>query len=222
MGLNKTKGNMYDFVSHTWNPIKGKCSHDCSYCYMKRWGKLPDLRLDEKEMKTDLGTGNFIFVGSSTDIFANDVPDEWIHDVLDYCNGWSNKYLFQTKNPRRYLDFISYFPEQTVLGTTIETNRNYDISKAPIPKERAYAMGDLFGYNFERMVTIEPLMDFDLDDMVTLIRIAMPHWVNIGADSQKSNLPEPPYYLVKKLIDALNEFTEVRQKKNLNRLARGH
>src|SRR3990167_1900105 len=30
--LNKQKGNMYGFVTHTWNPIKGKCSHNCSYC----------------------------------------------------------------------------------------------------------------------------------------------------------------------------------------------
>ena len=27
---------MYEFVTHTWNPIKGKCYHDCSYCYMKK------------------------------------------------------------------------------------------------------------------------------------------------------------------------------------------
>lgn len=29
---------MYDFVTHTWNTIKGECPHDCSYCYMKKWG----------------------------------------------------------------------------------------------------------------------------------------------------------------------------------------
>ena len=28
--LNEQKGNMYGFVTHTWNPIKGKCFHcDC-------------------------------------------------------------------------------------------------------------------------------------------------------------------------------------------------
>ena len=35
MGLNLSNGNMYKFVNYTWNPIKGKCLHDCSYCYMK-------------------------------------------------------------------------------------------------------------------------------------------------------------------------------------------
>jgi hypothetical protein len=28
-------GNMYAFVTHTGNPIKELCPHDCSYCYMK-------------------------------------------------------------------------------------------------------------------------------------------------------------------------------------------
>ena len=32
MGLNKSKGNMYEFTTHTYNTIKGKCPHDCGYC----------------------------------------------------------------------------------------------------------------------------------------------------------------------------------------------
>ena len=31
--LNVAKGNMYEFVTHTWNPIKGICPHGCKYCY---------------------------------------------------------------------------------------------------------------------------------------------------------------------------------------------
>ncbi len=37
MPLNETKGNMYGFVTHTWNPVKGICPHNCSYCYMRKW-----------------------------------------------------------------------------------------------------------------------------------------------------------------------------------------
>jgi len=44
MGLNKSSGNMYEFITHTWNTVKGACEHDCSYCYMKRWGKLNRFR----------------------------------------------------------------------------------------------------------------------------------------------------------------------------------
>jgi DNA repair photolyase len=60
MGLNTSTGNMYSFVTHTWNTVKGECHHDCSYCYMKRWGKQKPVRFDKKELKTDLGKDNFI------------------------------------------------------------------------------------------------------------------------------------------------------------------
>lgn len=33
MALTKSRGNMYPFVTHTWNAIKGICFHDCPYCY---------------------------------------------------------------------------------------------------------------------------------------------------------------------------------------------
>ena len=106
--MNKQKGNMYAFVTYTWNPIKGECSHDCKYCYMKVWKQKP-LRLVEKELEDDLGSENFIFVGSSTDLFAKDVPEDWINKVLIKCSQHKNKYLFQTKNPNRLSHFNDYF-----------------------------------------------------------------------------------------------------------------
>jgi len=68
MALNKSKGNMYDFVTHTWNTIKGECPHDCGYCYMKAIAKRFNKpqqppRFDESELKTNLDEGNFIFGG---------------------------------------------------------------------------------------------------------------------------------------------------------------
>jgi molybdenum cofactor biosynthesis enzyme MoaA len=33
MGLNKSTGNMHEFITHTWNTIKGECPHGCSYCH---------------------------------------------------------------------------------------------------------------------------------------------------------------------------------------------
>ena len=77
MGLNRSQGNMYKFITHTWNPVKGACSHNCSYCYMKRMSIQNPVRFDEKELKT-LINGNFVFIGSSCDLFANDIPGEWI------------------------------------------------------------------------------------------------------------------------------------------------
>ena len=138
MTLKKSTGNMYDWVTHMWAPIKGKCKHECDYCYMKRF-PLPDLHLDEKDLKTKLGEGKIIFVGHTCDLFADDVPSEWIEQVLWKCREAPlNKYLFQSKNPARLAEFLDKFPPSVVFGTTIETNRTiYVESKAPNYTERA-------------------------------------------------------------------------------------
>lgn len=217
--LNKQKGNMYPFVTHTWNPIKGKCPHDCSYCYMKVYKNLGELRLDEKALKDDLGSDNFIFVGSSNDLFQEDIPDEWISRTLGHCRLFpNNKYLFQTKNPSRMLEFRDDFPptENCIWGTTIETNRHIcNISKAPPPLDRTNLK-----FFPNRMCTIEPIMDFDLGELVLIIKDINPKWVNIGADSKNHNLPEPSKEKVESLITELKKFTEVKIKDNLKRLIR--
>ena len=170
MALNEQKGNMYGFVSHTWNAIKGKCPHDCSYCYCKRWGKQSDLHFDEKELKTDLGEGNFIFVGSSCDMFAHDVPSDWIIKVLEHCNKYpKNTYLLQTKNPKRFRDLKLYYPLNCILGTTIESNRETP-SKAPNTKERTKSMESEELFGMRKMVTIEPIMDFEVSHLVEIIK----------------------------------------------------
>jgi DNA repair photolyase len=221
VGLNKQKGNMYDFVTHTWNPIKGKCSHNCSYCYMKVF-RLKPIRLDEKELKVDLGENNFIFVGSGTDMFAEDVPSEWIIKVLNKCAEYNNKYLFQTKNPKRlYQQFKEYLPYFSIIGTTIETNRFYEdyMGVTPKPYQRAGWMKKFCDTKgFETMVTIEPIMDFDVGELCELIRVCSPSWVNIGADSKGHKLLEPNKEKIISLIEGLKSFTKVKNKSNLKRL----
>lgn len=210
---------MYEFITHTWNVIKGKCPHDCSYCYMKKMlgDKMPALRFDECEMKCNLGQGNFIFVGSSTDAWAEDVPSEWIDKMLDYCDKFDNRYLFQSKNPARFLEFTNHpVFKKSVFCTTIETNRDdLAISNAPIMQERAEAMGKLHELGFTTYVTAEPCMDFDLKPMVELIRQCNPAQVNIGKNTwTQVALPEPTPEKVKALINEVSSFSKVEVKRN--------
>lgn len=219
MALNKSKGNMYDFITHTWNTIKGECLHDCSYCYMKRWGKLNPVRFDEKELKTDLGKDNFIFVGSSCDMFAMDIPMLWIIKTLNHCSKFDNTYLFQTKNPEALLSSIgSFMPPKIKFCTTIESNQWHDeMGKAPEPLRRARAMHSLSDV-IECFVTIEPIMNFDVEMMVEMIKYCNPKQVNIGADSGNNNLPEPSKEKLLQLIDELKKFTTIHKKSNLSRI----
>jgi len=211
--LNKQSGNMYGFVTHTWNTIKGQCEHDCEYCYMKKF-KLNPVRFDEKEFKCNLGEGNFIFVGSGNDMFSKSIPAVWIHKTIDHCSEFKNKYLFQSKNPERFLSYE--FPEGTVLATTIESNYDSGISKAPKIEERIRAMIEL---KCDKMVTIEPIVKFDLDELVKMIQFIKPIQVNIGADSKGHHLNEPSREEINRLIEALKPFTIVFLKDNLKRLA---
>jgi len=212
---------MYEFITHTWNTVKGECPHDCSYCYMKRWGKQNPVRLDAKELKTDLGSGNFIFVGSSCDMWANDIPNEWIIDTLTHCAKYpDNKYLFQSKNPKAFIGYAVFITaiKDISLCTTIETNRWYDsiMNNSPHPQNRALAMS-LIPIK-EKYVTIEPLIDFDLISFVEMIKRCEPLQVNLGADSGRNGLPEPSKEKVLQLIDELQKFTTIHNKSNLKRI----
>jgi len=174
-----------------------------------------ELRFVESEMKTNLGEGNFIFVGSSTDMWCYQSLVNWILNTLAHCCKYKNRYLFQSKDPARFLRFIEFMPDDYILGTTIETNRDYELSQAPTPEARALAMYDL---PMPKMVSIEPIMDFDLDTLASWIVQIRPEFVSIGADSKRHNLPEPPAIKIQHLLEELQRFTTIKVKSNLSRL----
>lgn len=231
MVLNKASGNMYDgWVTHTWNPLRGECQHKCSYCWVNDLKRKPALKakysgpyaLDGNAMRDNLKSGNSIFVCSCNDLFEENVDCTIITKILNKCReNPSNSYVYQSKNPGRFVNYLFPILENGMnlfLGTTIETNRSMDaISKAPSPQRRA--QGILYvPHNAKTFITIEPILDFDLDEMVELIRMAHPNFVNIGADSKKCGLPEPDNEKVLALIYELAKFTEVKQKSNLVRI----
>jgi DNA repair photolyase len=233
MPLNKSKGNMYPFVNRIWNPVKGECQYRCGYCYVprifKRFGKeQPKLYLDEAELRKPFGVcGATIFVCDSTDLFAPKVRKNWVFAVFDKAvkvSGMGNRLLWHTKNPARFFELLSEYMEDVdnnvfvdddALCVTVESNRTYKDTFAPPPLERLNALQRWAG---DRMITIEPIMDFDLDIFLKLIKNCKPDQVNIGADSGRNNLPEPPKEKILELIAELEKFTRVFQKKNLGRL----
>jgi len=179
--------------------------------------KVGKLRFVKEEMAVNLGEGNFIFVGSSTDGWAYPVPSDWIIDTLGHCRKYNNRYLFQTKDPARFNMFLDWLPENYTLGTTIETNRDYKRTQAPTPEARMMAMLSL---PMPKMVSIEPIMDFDPLILVDWIKQIAPEFVSIGADSKGHNLPEPSEIKTHELLERLRGITKVYIKGNLKRLLR--
>ena len=220
---------MYLFIDGTWNPIKGLCPFLCTYCYMlgiyKRFKQNTTMRLDQKELQTKLGSDNFIFIGSSTDMWSYPVESSWIAQVLDRCFQYpDNKYLFQSKSPKRFLEFLDHplmgLKEQLVFATTIETNRDISaFSKADSIEERVAAMTRLRELGYQVMITVEPVMQFDFAELVAMLRQVAPFQVNIGSNSNKAvKLPEPTRDELVALIGELKTFTNVHLKSNSDRI----
>jgi DNA repair photolyase len=155
----KTNGKMFNIVTATWNPVSG-CLYNCNYCWARdlattklknahRYSQGFKPRLNESEFKSRFGKGDLIFVSDMGDLFGNFVQSEWIKQVLEHIRRFPEAdFLFMTKNPQRYHDFLPYMPKNAILGVTIETNNDEivqtdNVTNAPIPSERYNAVKSL-------------------------------------------------------------------------------
>ena len=228
---------MYEWIRETWNPLAGECPHNCEYCYVKtvikRYPVLQKkytgrIRFDEKTLHKKFRVGRVVFVASMHDLFADGVASPYIRRILKVTKEQEEgrTFLFQTKNPSRFKEFLDEFPKHSILATTIESNRNLIATNAPSPEERYKAMVDLRhslekdGLGFELMVTIEPILIFDEEVLVRWIKEIKPSFINVGADSKGHGLPEPTEIDIENFVKHLRSGGfEVLLKKNLRRIA---
>lgn len=233
--MKKNRSLMFPFITCTWNPMGGRCPNNCIYCWsmgdkglVKKWNMKKyqgNFRLIEKEFKRTFKEDDFVFVQDMSDLFYDTVPTRFILRVLDYIRKYPNtKFLLLTKNPKRYFRFIKdkEFPNNIVLGSTIETNINYfnilseykeyyDISKASYPIDRLVHMTTLKS-SLPLFISIEPILDFLLHAFIRLISEIKPWAVAVGYDNYNWHLPEPRLEKVLKLIEELEKFTKVFKK----------
>jgi hypothetical protein len=141
-----------------------------------------------------------------------------IRKVLAHCRRYpKNTYLFHTKNPARYTEYLDAMPPKRILGVTAETNRpTPTISRAPSPLDRLEAFGRLPG---PKLITIEPIMDFDIAPFGAALLAATPDLVIVGADSKGTTLIEPSRRKILALLALLRKAgIRVDRKANLARL----
>ena len=222
---------MYPWVTHMHSHLRGACPHRCPYCYVQAIGKrfggdahTGPLRMDTDQLDIKYGKGRTIFVEHASDLFAEAVKCGWLDLILDHCRQWpENTYVFQTRNVGRLVNWFPYLPDRLILGTSIETDHDAPGS-APHPYKRALGIQMLNG-SLPRpttFVTIEPVLDFNLDNMLALLDMARPDFINIGADSKGHGLREPSADKVLALIAGIKAMgIEIRQKANLKRLLEG-
>jgi len=228
---------MYEFSQNsTRNFIGGACPYQCKYCYvqdLKRRNEVIRKKYSGKpflchnELKKGFGrrdSSKIWFIGTMTDMFAESVPPTLIETVLSRLRQFpETTFLFQSKNPERFTEFE--FPRKSILCTTIESNLDYPgMSLAPKVKERA---GWIAAAGMEKelpiMITVEPILDFNVKKFTELLLVAGLYQVNIGADSKGNKLPEPSWEKVTELIAELQRFDiKVYLKPNLKRLIDKH
>jgi len=213
MGLNKAKGRMFKSVGWTWNPITG-CTHDCKYCWAKmlndKWGKPFEPRLKGHFFKDKMpNDGTWIFVGSMGDVFCNDMPVEWVGRLLNYIEAYSgnNKFLLQTKNPRAFgfwKSSLENIKNKIILGTTIETTGETPWSKAPSTVERYVYLRQMKLLGFKTFLSLEPLADFDFNEMMKWIIEIEPEAIEIGLENYTHFTTPPSEESILNLIHNLN------------------
>jgi len=213
--LNKAKGRMFKSVGWTWNPVSG-CDHGCAYCWARmmteQYHRSFEPQFRESYLKDRMpNDGSWIFVCSTGDLFCPGMKDDWIYKVLYRIQRekGNNKFLLTTKNPFSFLAFyleLEKMKDKLILGTTIETNRDTPWTKAPPTKERKEHLWTMRSSGFKTFLSLEPLADFDFNDLMSWIVAIDPAAVEIGLENYTHFTTRPPDTKIRNLkanLDAL-------------------
>ena len=180
-----------EWTDATWNPVRGctKISSGCAHCYAEvfaeRFRGVPghpyefgfDLRLVPEKLADPLrwATSRMIFVNSMSDMFHEDVPDEYIVAIAEVMRiaNW-HTYQVLTKRADRLRSLLrgklkSLAKESHIWwGVSVE-NRAQGVPRIQMLRESGAAMPFL---------SIEPLLE-DVGE-IDLSGIA---WVIVGGES---------------------------------------
>lgn len=161
---------------------------------------LHRYRIGEYEKKA----GRTIFVCSMADLFGSWVPDSWIEEVFAACEkAPQHRYLFLTKNPKRYCDL------EDAGKLPIKENMWYgtSITNAAQMEHAADAFGELPG-KAKTFFSIEPI----LEDIAATKGWAIADngsyakWIILGAETgRRKEKVTPEREWIKKITDDCDE-----------------
>jgi protein gp37 len=180
-----------EWTDATWNPVRGctKVSPGCIHCYAEtfaeRFRGVPghpyergfDLRLVPEKLIDPItwGKSRMIFVNSMSDLFHEDVPDEFIEKVAQVM-AVANWHVYQvlTKRSERLRDLLQTklrFASQLQhiwWGVSVE-NRRFGLPRIDHLREACPAVAFL---------SVEPLLE-----SIGPIDLRGIHWMIVGGES---------------------------------------
>jgi protein gp37 len=190
-----------EWTEATWNPVTGcdRVSPGCAHCYaldlaarLKRMGQ-PKYQLDGAEKSSGPGFGvtlhpsavdaplhwrtpRVIFVNSMSDLFHEEIPDEFIEEVFAVM-AEAHWHVFQilTKRHERLAEIADQleWPENVWMGVSVE-NRKF-VQRADYLRQVPAAV---------RFVSAEPLLG-PLDDL----KLEELDWIIVGGESGPKHRP---------------------------------
>lgn len=204
-----------EWTDATWNPVSGcsKLSQGCKNCYAKTLfprvypgRKFEDVRLHPERLDQPLRwkRPRRIFVNSMSDLFHDDVPDDFIAKVFGVMF-LAKQHTFQvlTKRPQRMQLLLSLWqardnwtpPPNVQLGVSVEDQATAD---ERIPQLLATPAAIHF-------LSMEPLLEFvelrhgPIDPMKCYVPMTnFPHsidWVIVGGESGPNARPMHPAWV---------------------------
>lgn len=187
-----------EWTEATWNPVTGcdQVSPGCAHCYAKtfaeRWQGVPahpyeqgfELRLWPERIDQPLRwrRSRLIFVNSMSDLFHEDIPEDFIARVFDVMRR-ADWHVFQilTKRHERLLELAERvpWPANVWMGVSIE-NRRF-VHRADFLRQVPAAV---------RFISAEPLLGpleaLDLDRI---------DWLIAGGESGAKHRPVRPEWV---------------------------
>ena len=175
-----------EWTESTWNPITGctKISEGCLNCYaekmafrlksmgVKKYKNGFDITLHSENLGDPLSWAkpNIIFVCSMSDLFHDEVPDDYILKVFKTMND-ANWHVFQvlTKRSKRLIELNDKieWTSNIWMGVTVESDRH------------VYRIDDLVNTDAKiKFLSLEPLLSDIPKIMLTNI-----DWVIVGGES---------------------------------------
>lgn len=183
-----------EWTERTWNPVKGctKISPGCKHCYAETMSaRLKAMRTPGYEDGFALRTlahrlneplkrkiPTVYFVNSMSDLFHENVPKEFIHQVFDTIEQahWHTFQILTKRADRMESFFIERRPPKNVwLGVSVE-DKEYGVPRIDnLRKIKDVTI---------RFLSVEPL----LED-IGKINLTDIHWVIVGGESGKKARP---------------------------------
>ncbi len=192
-----------EWTDATWNPVRGctKVSPGCAHCYAETFAELfrgvpghPfeqgfDLRLVPEKLEEPfrLAGSRMIFVNSMSDLFHEDVPDEYIERVaaVMMAADW-HTYQVLTKRADRMVELLTTKLRHASLQPHIWWGVSVENRRVGLPRIAALRSAPAA----VRFLSVEPLLE-DLG-RVKLDGIA---WMIVGGESGPGARPMDPAWV---------------------------